>query len=140
MKEDYTKEYYMIIRGEYSKKKQFSWNEIMVEGFVVVDTVFGIRREVLPLDSILDDEKFGWRITHIPTGYLLVCTYFETFEGAEKFANITTKLYGDLLNTDKITLFQDVRTDKEEYHQFYVLKEKLNNVEGIFSIKDLMKL
>jgi len=140
MKEKFTKEYYRIIRGEYGKNKSFSWKEIMVEGFVLVDTVFGIRREMLPMDSILDDDKFGWRITHIPTGYLLVNTYFETFEGAEKFANITTKLFGDLLNTDKIAIFKDVRTDKEEYHQFYVLKEKLNNVEGIFSIKDLRKL
>lgn len=134
------KKHYMIIQGEYDDKKRFSWKESIIEGFVAVDTVFGIRREMLPLDSILDDEKFGWRITHIPTGFLLVSTYFETFEGAEKFANITTKLFGDLLNTDKITLFKDVRTDKEEYHQFYVLKEKLNNVEGIFSIKDLGKL
>ncbi len=130
----------MIIQGEYDDKKRFSWKESIIEGFAVADTVFGIRRETLPLDSILDDEKFGWRITHIPTGFLLVSTYFETFEGAEKFANITTNLFGDLLNTDKITLFKDVRTDKEEYHQFYVLKEKLNNVEGTFSIKNLGKL
>ena len=134
------KKHYMIIRGEYDDKKRFLWKESIVNGFAVVDTVFAIRRETLPLDSILDDEKFGWRITHIPTGYLLVSTYFETFEGAEKFANITTKLFGDLLDTDKITLFKDVRTDKEEYHQFYVLKEKMNNVEGTFSIKDLRKL
>ena len=134
------KKHYMIIRGEYDDKKRFLWKESIVNGFAVVDTVFAIRRETLPLDSILDDEKFGWRITHIPTGYLLVSTYFETFEGAEKFANITTKLFGDLLDTDKITLFKDVRTDKEEYHQFYVLKEKMNNVEGTFSITDLRKL
>lgn len=133
------KEYYMIIRGEYTDKRQFKWQEFMVEGYTV-DTVFGIREEQIPMDSVLDDEKFGWRITHLPTGYLLVSTYFETFEGAEKFAKITKNLFGDLLLTDKITLFKDIRTDMEEYHQFYVLKEKLNNVEGTFSIKDLRKL
>lgn len=132
------KEYYRIIRGV-TDKGRFEWQESMVEGYIV-DTVFGIREETIPMDSVLDDEQSGWRITHLPTGYVLVSTYFETFEGAEKFAKIAKNLFGDLLNTDKITIFKDVRTDKEEHHQFYVLKEKMNNVEGVFSIEDLRKL
>ena len=133
------KEDYIIVKGVFGDRRSLEWQKIMVEG-EIVDTVFAIRKEQIPIDSILDEEEFGWRITHLPTGYLLVSTYFETFEGAKKFANIALKLYGDLLNTTDITVFKDIRTDKEEYHQFYVLKEKMNNIKSAFSMKDLRKL
>jgi len=122
-------EYYSILRPEHNSKGKFTrWVTVVVEG-EIVDTVFGIRAE-----------GDGWRITHIPTKCLLVDTYFETFEGAKKFAKMTIKLYGELLDTHKITVFRDVRKQKEEYRQFHELMGKMNDFEGVLSISELGKL
>jgi len=132
------KEYYSIVRGEYSlgKRGKFQWVDKTVEGWIV-DTVFGIREEEI---NPATGRGPGWRITHIPTGFLLVKTYFETLEDATKFARITSNLYGDILQDDDPMIFKKVRTKDERFQQYYVMKEKLNNVTGTFSMDDIGKI
>ncbi len=122
------KEYYSIVRGEYDARDVFEWVNKTVEG-EVIDTVFGIRKE-----------EQGWRITHIPTGFLLVTVYFATFNGAAKFAGMVANLYGDVLNTDSITVIRDTRGDCEEFAQFNKLMNKVNEYEGTVSLEDVMKM
>ena len=124
-------DYYEIVRGEYDElsHRGFEWVKRTVEGEKIANTVFAIR-----------EEEQGWRITHLPTGFVLVSVYFETRDGAEQFARMVTNIYGDILDTDSITVFKDTRTDREEFAQFVILKDKINNFEGTFSINDLMKM
>jgi len=122
-------EYYSIVRGEYDDRNGgFEWVNKTVEG-EVIDTVFGIRKE-----------EQGWRITHIPTGFLLVTVYFATLDGAAKFASMVANLYGEVLNTDSITVIRDTRGDCEEFAQFNKLMNKVNEYEGTVSLNDVMKM
>ena len=120
--------HYKIIHGKQINKRQFDWEERRVKG-EIVDTVFGIRKE-----------EAGWRITHIPTGYLLVGTYFTTKEDAIQFARVTRKMFGDLLESDDIAVLKRIKNDEPEYRQFYDLKERMNNVTGTFSFEQAVNL
>jgi len=131
--------HYKIIHGKQLNKRQHDWEERIVEG-EIVDTVFGIREETIPFDSVLDDLVTGWRITHIPTGYLLVGTYFATREDAIQFARVTRRMFGDLLETDDIAVLKRIKNDEPEYRQFYDLKERMNNVTGTFSFEQAVNL
>jgi hypothetical protein len=86
------------------------------------------------------EEDRGWRITHLPTGYLLVTVYFASRAGAEQFARMVTNIYGDVLDTDNLTVFKDTRLDSDEFCAFVELRNKINGFEGVFSIDDLMKM
>ena len=119
---------YKIIHGNQIDKRRFDWEERMVDG-EKVDTVFGIRKG-----------ENGWRITHIPTGYLLVGTYFATREDAIQFARVTRRIFGDLLETDDIAVLKRIKDDEPEYRQFYDLKERMNNVTGTFSFEQAVNL
>ncbi len=122
-------EYYNIVRGVFDDRgRGFEWVNKTVEG-EIVDTVFGICKE-----------EQGWRITHIPTGFLLVTVYFATFDGAAKFAGMVANLYGDVLNVDNITVFRDTRGDCEEFAQFNKLKKKINSFEGTFTLDEIIKM
>jgi len=120
--------HYKIIHGKQINKRQFDWEERRVKG-EIVDTVFGIRKE-----------ETGWRITHIPTGYLLVGTYFTTREDAIQFARVTRRMFGDLLETDDIAVLKRIKNNEPEYRQFYDLKERMNNVTGTFSFEQAVNL
>jgi len=120
--------HYKIIHGNQIDKRRFDWEERMVDG-EKVDTVFGIRKG-----------ENGWRITHIPTGYLLVGTYFATREDAIQFARVTRRIFGDLLETDDIAVLKRIKDDEPEYRQFYDLKERMNNVTGTFSFEQAVNL
>lgn len=123
------KKHYRIVRGNQISKRRFVWENKMVAG-EIVDTVFGVRLE----------EGTGWRITHIPTGFLLVGTYFTTREDAIQFARITRRMFGDLLETDDIAVLKRIKNDKPEYRQFYDLKERMNNATGTFSFEEAVNL
>ena len=134
------KKYYSIVHGEYDvkNKNRFQWRTRTVSGYIV-DTVFGVRYEE---KNLITKNGPGWRITHIPSGCLLVSTYFETKEDAIKFARITRNLFGDLLKQADISLLRNAKkgSDDIRFHQFYELKEKLNNTTGTFSMDRIGEL
>ena len=141
--------HYKIIHGNQIDKRRFDWEERRVYG-EIVDTVFGVREEEINPSArgienarlYMDGQrKFsGWRITHIPTGYLLVGTYFATREDAIQFARVTRRMFGDLLETDDIAILKRIKNDEPEYRSFYDLKERMNNVTGTFSFEQAVNL
>ena len=140
--------HYKIIHGKQTNKRQHDWEERMVTG-EIVDTVFGVREEEInPRARGIENARLymngqnitGWRITHIPTGYLLVGTYFTTREDAIQFARVTRRMFGDLLETDDIAVLKRIKNDEPEYRQFYDLKERMNNVTGTFSFEQAVNL
>ena len=139
---------YKIIHGNQINKRRFDWEERMVDG-EKVDMVFGIREEEInPKARGIENAWLymngqnitGWRITHIPTGYLLVGTYFATREDAIQFARVTRRIFGDLLETDDIAVLKRIKNDEPEYRSFYEMKERMNNVTGTFSFEQAVNL
>ena len=134
------KEYYMITQGEYQRNGRHRWFKTMVSG-EIFNTVFGIREQTIPNDDVLSEVvDTGWRITHIPTGHLLVGNYFTTLNDAKRFCVEVGNLYRHRLEVDDVALFKNNRYENEDFMDFYKKKNRINTWSGKLSFEEAMKL
>ena len=78
----------------------------------------------------------GYRIIHIPTGFLVTYASFLNITDAERFAEITQQTFGDLLAAPTISVIQDnlhVPGGKE----FNQLRLRLESLDRPITIKDI---
>lgn len=117
-KNDKMDTYVILIHGE----------KIIVEG-IYSGKYFGIR-----------PEDGGWRITHIPTGYLLTCAHFASLEDAQELARGVEKVYGDDLQEINRGALLHAATKTPRGEKVYKLIRLLDEEKKPVTIKKLRSL
>ena len=134
------KEHYMTTKGEYQRNGRHRWVKIMVSG-EIFNTVFGIREEPIPNDDVLNEVvDTGWRITHIPTGHLILDNYFATLDDAKRFCVEVENLYGHRLQAEDVALYQNNRYENEDFMDFYKKQNRMEMWKDKLSFERAMKL
>lgn len=73
------------------------------------------------------EKGWGYRITHLPTGWLLVTPGFESLELARQFATEIETIYGSQLDSQNVRLLEQLAVTGSKLDKFHQLFTEINN-------------
>lgn len=88
-------------------------------------TVKGIK--LTPHFACRIEKGFGYRITHLPTSWLLSTTGFESLEVAQRLAELLELEYGKRLDSQNVRFLADLAETDPKFARYHQLIEEMNN-------------